>query len=202
MEQMVERPAQQRDAGIEGGKDRPADSRIEQAADPAKPAGGLRPGDVVEIAGNDHRQCLLAHTKRDQRGFPVAASGAAVRHRRFGMDGIEPEAPASLRSDRRHHRGHVLGQQTLERDVDELQTACDDHAVAVVLRARHDMRIQAGKRRQGGGPAIVHFHQHQDVGFGAFQLGQHGLALPVRHLDVGGDETQSVAVVPGRVKAG
>jgi hypothetical protein len=80
-EDVVERPAKQPEASVEGVEHAAPDARIQQPAEAAKQATGVRPGDIVQVAGNDRRPAGGRHLASDQHQLGIARQ-RAVRLRR------------------------------------------------------------------------------------------------------------------------
>ncbi len=198
---MIERPADQRDARVEGREDLAPDARVEQPGDAPEATRRLRPRDVVEIAGHDDGKLFLAHLQRHQRGLAVASLGRFRRNGRLRVDGIDAEASALRRSRGCDDRRHSIRQQALDRHVGQRQAAREHHAVGILLALVHDMGIALQQARQPRHPLRVDLHQDDDVGVVACDLGREFVMAGVRHLDVGRAEPDALADVGGRIVA-
>src|SRR5690606_20322828 len=72
MEKMIERIAEEMAFGVKAVEETAAHTRIERAAGALEKPRGVRPGDIVEIAGYDERLFHVLHFARDQHQFRIA----------------------------------------------------------------------------------------------------------------------------------
>ena len=72
MEEVIQRPAQQGNVGVEGIEHATAHAGVQQAGQLAEQARGARPGHVVEVAGDDHRLLAVGDAARHLMVDPVA----------------------------------------------------------------------------------------------------------------------------------
>ena len=127
VEDVVERPADPAAGRVEAVEEAAADARVDGAAQAPEQAAGVRPGDVVEVAHDDHGLPRLGNLAPDQdqlgvarqrgRGLgrarrlgvhaqeqTVSPEGSRTRVRMDGMPGVRSSRTSGSRSSSRENR--------------------------------------------------------------------------------------------------
>ena len=195
VEQMVERPAQQRIARIEGVVEAAPDARVQKVRQTLEQPRRVGPGDVVEVAADDRGHAVVHDDPRHLDEFGVAPGGIGVRNGRFGMDAIEPERPSIAQRDRHDEGGHLLHRQEMHLDIVDGQAGEEDHSIGVVVRARDHMGMALAQRLQPVRPAFVRLHEKSDIRVGLSRHGERPAIIAVRHLHIGRQDRDGVRPV-------
>src|SRR5690606_18982820 len=143
VEDVIQRPAQKPVVGVEGVEHAAADPRVQQAADLAKQPGGGRPGDIVQVAGNDDRAVGPFQPLGHQQQLDVALGGLVILGGAGGrrVQEMHPHAVTAWQQHAGMDRGHIVFDQPGDFCVLQRQPGIHMHAIEILQRTLDRVRV-------------------------------------------------------------
>ena len=163
-EDVIERPAQEPVARVKGVVHAPG-AWIEHPAEPAEQTAGVRPGHVVEVAGDDRRPVGLRDLTAGDDQLGVARQRAVLRSaRRLRVQAVQHDHVAGAQAHAGADGRHVRLEQKAHLRVDQLEPGQQHHAVGVGQRVRDPERMIRQGALEVFAPPRVGLDREDEVG--------------------------------------